>query len=591
MTRPPSLPRLIFAFGLAAALPLFAQKPAKPDAESAYQGAVKAYEQNRWQAALDSVDRARKKFPKSERESSLTLIAAKCALELRRLDRAQTEARKIVLEFPRSEYLDDAHWILAECGLLAENWETARLHLDWLLAQSPDSALIEAAAAARRELDAYLADLAAPSPPDSFAPEPVIGLVLPLSGPETDAAKAFLRGFTLRWRGSPPLVYDSQGDPLRAVSLADRLIAEARVWAVVGGLSPGETAALALTCQRRSRTFLTTACGSSGLDNLGDCVFQGRADFYHIGRELARFALWERENSTFAALTPLNDEGRQILAGFKQTLELAGCELLVEETYYPGAVDWTAQLKRIRTLGLKRAYQDSLRAFWRTNRYLLVDNSPYQVPPRFIIPEPPPPGVELDEGEQAPLTLAPSLLDSLWEADLARARQRIAWSRREVDSTEIPLSAIHGFLMVVEPGAVPTAAAQIARANLGAQILGNEHWGDRTALRQVQKYVDGIVFAEPLTRTEDSDYAAFADAVAKVDGGEVTPHHLAGARAADLLQSACARSHAPAELCRALAQIRDLPTLTGVVGFLLEAHRDRNVNLIRFADGRFAPAR
>jgi ABC-type branched-subunit amino acid transport system substrate-binding protein len=411
-----------------------------------------------------------------------------------------------------------------------------------------------------------------------------------LTGTDDDAAQAYLRGFNLGWRSvgvGVPLVYDSEGDPVRAVRLAQKLAAETHAWGVVGGLTTAEAAALAATAECVNVPFLTTSCGAADLSAIGRNTFQGRADFHRIGRELGRYAILELELAHFAILAPRSDEGRQIARGFKESVELAGCEIIAEEAYYQGANDYSASFARIRATGLRRAYDDSLRGFWKSHGYILIDDTPYHPPQSAIIPEPLPPGLELEPEEEPTFTLSKALLDSLWEADIARQRRWIVNTKQEIDSLEIPLSVYDGFLMVIEPGAIPIAAAQFARFNFQTKLFGDENWGDREALARVQSYVDGLIYPEPLTVTGSEDYQHFSAEIAQSDGGPVNKQHLAGERAARMIAFAAAHADGPASLRLTLSQIRDLPTLSGTVSLLKEERVDRRVNLMQFIGGQF----
>ncbi|HHE46970.1 MAG TPA: tetratricopeptide repeat protein, partial [Bacteroidetes bacterium] len=315
------------------------------------------FEGNDLEGTLRLVDRFRRDFPNSKRESSVTYIAARAALKSRELDRARFEANTLKLKFPDSGYVDDARMILAECDVMSEHWEDARVHLGWILGFSEDEDLVSAARSLLGELDDFLEQQEArKGQPNRSSQKPKIGLVLPLSSAEADAARAFLNGFRIGWNsyGTGELtVYDSEGDPIRAVRLAQMLTDETGVWGMVGGLDPAEAAGLAMEAQAAKVPFLTTTCGVGDLTSIGRYIFQGRPDYYHEGRALGIHAMLELGLAHFGILAPLNQTGRQIVEGFREAIDSAGGEILVEEAYYPGAQDFSMQLKRIRKIGLR----------------------------------------------------------------------------------------------------------------------------------------------------------------------------------------------------------------------------------------------
>ncbi len=530
--------------------------------EQAYGDLQTSFENGDLKETLELVDRFRTNHPNSKKESSVTFIAAQAALRSRELNRARIEAHKLKLKFPDSGYMDDARMILAECDVMSEHWEDARAHLGWILGFSEDEKLVSAARSLIAELDAFF-ELQQSLSDTSSQPSgiPKIGLILPLSAPETTGARAFLDGFRIGWRQFAQgefVVFDSEGDPIRAVRLAQMLTGEEGVWGFIGGLDPSEAAGLAAMAKAEKVPFLTTACGVGELTSIGRYIFQGRPDYYQIGRALGSYAMQELGLAQFGILAPMNQTGRQIVFGFKESVEPNGGAILAEEAYYPGAQDFSMIDERI----------------------LMLDKSALQ-------PVLPPPGIEMDPGEDTTWTVSDRLLDSLWIADHRRLREWMTLTKNEIDSLEIPLDVYDGFLLVVEPDAVEILAPQFARFNLNTQLLGDENWADREALFRVSNYVEGLVFAEPMNVRGGEEYYNFAAGISGVDSAGVTRRHLEGERAARMMAFAAARAEDPESMRIALSQIRDLETYSGKVSLLKEERTDRRVTLVRFKFGEF----
>jgi hypothetical protein len=129
----------------------------------------------------------------------------------------------------------------------------------------------------------------------------------------------------------------------------------------------------------------------------------------------------------------------------------------------------------------------------------------------------------------------------------------------------------------------------LARFNIQTQIFGDETWDDREQLGQVKSYVDGIVYAEPLSPTLGDEYHRFSGEIAKAGGGNINRRHLEGERAARMIAAALPRADGAQTMRLALSQLRDLPTLSGVVSLLKEERVDRKVNLMRYRGGNFEP--
>ena len=548
------------------------------------------FDEGRMAEVLPLVDSFRRDFPHSKRESSVTFIAAQAALRLRQLDRARIEAHKLRLKFPNSGFADDARMIQAECSLMSERWVEAREHLNWVLGFSQDEELVNTARSYLDELNRF-EDLQArvlAGAGRNPSAEPKIGLILPLSAPEGDAARAFLHGFKVVWDSTAPgdlIVYDSQGDPIRAVRLVQLLVDQDGVWGIVGGLEPAEAAGLAAAAEAYAVPFLTTTCRIDNLASIGRYVFQGRPDYCKIGAALGQYATQELGLLQFGILAPVSQMGRQLVGGFKEAVNSMGGEILAEEAYYPGTDDLSSQLKRIRKTGLRRAYDDSLRNYFATRGYLLIDNRKFKVPESALQSALPLEGIIDETIEDTVRTITDGLLDSLWKADHVRLQEWMTQTKQEIDSLEIPLKVYDGFLFLIEPGAIEIAAPQFARFNIATQLLGNENWADRDALYRVRNYVDGLIFCEPMAVRGGEDFGMFAVAVAGMDSTDVNVHHLEGERAARMMLFAATKAEERETMRVALSQIRDLETLSGKVSLLKEERVDHHVTLVRYKSG------
>lgn len=163
----------------------------------------------------------------------------------------------------------------------------------------------------------------------------------------------------------------------------------------------------------------------------------------------------------------------------------------------------------------------------------------------------------------------------------------MSFTKKEIDSLEIPLKVYNGFLLITEPGGIEIMAPQFARFNITTQLFCNEEWADREALYRVRNYINGIVFAEPLAAKEDAEYMRFARQLSNFDSTHVNEHHLAGERAARIVEFGLERAQESDSLRKALSMVRELTTLSGEVSLIKEERVDRNVTLVQFSEGTF----
>ncbi len=564
-----------------------------------------------WDRVISSGEKFRTAFPRSKFSSTVTILVAQAALNMRDVDLALLEVKFLFLKYPNSKYIDNGRMVLAEASLMAEKWSEAREYLSWIVSFSTDDKLVKTARSWLDELDQYLdqSRMLSQKEDDFNSSAFKVSLVLPFTGADSTATNEFQQGFKIYWDSAHlgELEYfDTADDPVRAALITQQAIREG-AWAIVGGMNPSEAATLASICEAEETPFVTTTCPVEGVAAIGRNVFQGRSDYAVIGRKLARHAISMMGLGQFGLLVPGNQEGRQIARSFEQDAAEAGVEILAEEFYYPGTQDFKTYFARMRQIGLRRAYDDSLKTFFAVNGYLMKDTTyvteekvrafyfadsirwmdrlryiPLDVCLDLVLP---PEGIELEPDELPGLTLSQSFLDSLWEFDHRRIRGWMVENKKDVDSLEIPLNIFDGFLFVIEPGMVQMVAPQFARSNIKTQLLGNESWGDAEALSKNSGYVDGLIFAEPIAGVGGEEYYKFAEAVAGDSMAVVSPFHLLGERAARMIAFGARHAANRAEMRQVLSQIRYLKTLSGEVSLLKEERVDRNVEFKQFING------
>ncbi len=562
--------------------------------DNAYQGIKRDFQECKWEEVLTSIDQFRAAFPHSNRESSITFMAAQAALYARHLDRALFEAQYLWLRFPESRYRDDTRMIKAECAILSERWDDAKKELDWLIGFAIDDSLVTAARSRRDEIEEFFALRNKMNLPEDIIPSdmPHVALLLPLTGESIETAEAYLSGFRYGWGkafSNEPLVYDTRDDPVYAACLTKKLARDGEIWVIGGGLDASEAASIASMAELYDMPFISTTCGSEGLASIGSNIFQGRSDFSLIGTLLAKHAILEKGLGNFGILAPQNIEGRQLAGAFKQAILDAGGSILVEEIYYSGTEDFRSYFNRIREFGLKYAFADSLRVLYANEGILSVDSSVF-TPSKLDLEADTSHTPDWDDYQSEPVwTLSEEFVDSLWEAEHEHIREIMEETHEEIDSLEIPITVFDGFLLVAETGKLEFIAPQFARANIQTQLFGGEEWSDRVQLRRIRDYVEGLVFADPLSPAGGEDYYAF---LAQVEYDSEDPLHryiLAGERAARMVEFGLDRAFGRESLRKSLSQIRDLDTFSGKVSLLKEERVDRHVPLFQLKHGDAQP--
>ena len=293
---------------------------------------------------------------------------------------------------------------------------------------------------------------------------PSLGVLLPLSGPRKSVGKELLQGIQLanEEMGRPfdlavadtgfeydelPIEESAGKEPLRSFLSARRLIEEEQVKALIGPVFSGATVAAAALAQAHGLPLIAPLAQLSGLDSLGNFIFQLNATPAAQGAALGQFAVLKLGLNNLALVAPLSDYGWSFEREFKRVVGAHGADLVYVDWYVPRQ---TRDFKRLFD-GIRRA------------GYQLMRTS------------------ESGDGGR-------------WSG-----KGNIRGGKKLVYEPELFIDSIEGVVIVVEDFQDAKAIApQLHFHRLKTQILGNDIWGDYTALRQMsardRRYLEGAVF-------------------------------------------------------------------------------------------------
>ncbi len=240
---------------------------------------------------------------------------------------------------------------------------------------------------------------------------------------------------------------DSEGDPIRAVRAAQRLIKEHDVLAIIGALSSAETTPLAAMLSAQDVPLIAPTASNDGIASLSPYVFQVNATPGAQGRRIAEHAVRKQGLRMLATLASRDTYGRRIAREFTAKAEELGAEVLIQEWYESGTTDYRRQFERIRSAGLALDPPDDLAV--QIDSLIL----------KGIHVNPPPP-VEVD-----PDTVQPEIVETL-----------------------------DGILIAGDDTDILLIAPQFHSALVPAQVLGSDGWNHTEVARDGGNYVDGAIF-------------------------------------------------------------------------------------------------
>ncbi len=183
-----------------------------------------------------------------------------------------------------------------------------------------------------------------------------VGLLCPLSGRFAPLGEAFLAGASLavkesRMRGKAGVdlaVGDTKADVLEAHRVAQRMVRDENIRAIVGDMLSSTTIVAAQVAQQYGAVLYSPAASQAGLESIGDFVFQAPTDSEWQIHALARLACVEMGLRRFAFLSAYNHQAAVTEKLFRSSVEYHGGALVVSDYYDEGSTDFLADIERIR---------------------------------------------------------------------------------------------------------------------------------------------------------------------------------------------------------------------------------------------------
>ncbi len=143
------------------------------------------------------------------------------------------------------------------------------------------------------------------------------------------------------------VVYDTQGDATKAVQLANKLIKNDKVIAVIGPSTTGETMAIIPIMEKEQIPLVSCAAGVKITDPVKKWVFKTPAND-HVAAEKILNYMARLKQMNIALLTVSDSFGSSGREQLKLLAAKKGFTVVADEVYSPKDTDMTAQLTKIR---------------------------------------------------------------------------------------------------------------------------------------------------------------------------------------------------------------------------------------------------
>jgi branched-chain amino acid transport system substrate-binding protein len=155
------------------------------------------------------------------------------------------------------------------------------------------------------------------------------------------------------------VVEDDQSKPEAAVTAVQKLISEDHVVAVIGEVASSRSLAAAPICQRSHIPMISPASTNPKVTKVGNFIFRSCFIDPFQGAAMANFAMKDDRGPKAAKFAILYDVKNDYSVGlrefFSNTVKANGGEIVADESYGEGDIDFKAQLTNI-----KRAAPDAI---------------------------------------------------------------------------------------------------------------------------------------------------------------------------------------------------------------------------------------
>jgi branched-chain amino acid transport system substrate-binding protein len=142
-------------------------------------------------------------------------------------------------------------------------------------------------------------------------------------------------------------VYDTQGDATKAVQLANKLIKDDKVVAIIGPSTTGDTMAIIPIIEKEQIPLISCAAGVKITDPVKKWVFKTPAND-HVAAEKLLDYLTRQKQKNLALLTVSDAYGQSGREQLKALAAKKGFTVVADEVYSPKDTDMTAQLTKIK---------------------------------------------------------------------------------------------------------------------------------------------------------------------------------------------------------------------------------------------------
>ena len=285
----------------------------------------------------------------------------------------------------------------------------------------------------------------------------VIGVLAPSSGSYSDYGKEMVDGITLAFADSPKidgkeielLFIDTEGSPVQATKAVRSLAMEEPV-VIIGPLRSESAVGAAIVSNFNNIPLITPTASEQGIAELGDHVYQVSPPAEDIATNLAEYAITDLGITEFGIIAPSDYTSREVARAFSQKVYQMGGEVLSATYYESGETDFSNQIKPLREKLLMKTEEQLAMELIDSTAYYNVDKEEW-----------------LEQED--------------WRVYLG------------------------GLFMPGYPDELKLLVPQVRYHVITTQYLGLDGWDSSRLMEDLERYIDGSIFATDYHPGRESD--------------------------------------------------------------------------------------
>lgn len=290
-----------------------------------------------------------------------------------------------------------------------------------------------------------------------------IALLLPLSGVNGDLGKAINEGFIMAVEefnkaSNKNLIveqFDYASNLIEAIKKTKTIARNGGYKFVFGPLENDVFAACASIADYEGLTLISPTASSDDISLVSKNSVSLAPTVYTLAEALQKYAIDSLQLQRVGTLTPNDAYYLDLSRKFAQLFSNAGGEVLAEEWYYPGEQNFRKQFRKMKRIGLRVTFDDSL---------------------------------ALSKPEYSK-----EMVDTAWTNYVEREIEKHKEEKTKIDSADIEVLSFNGIFLPIFSDDISMMASQFAYSNFKTQLLGNEDWLNEIELKKNKKYINGLV--------------------------------------------------------------------------------------------------